>query len=490
MLVTMKGKGSLYEQLYGALRSGILNGRMKPGMRLPSTRSLAADLGVSRTTVVQAYQQLGLEGYIKGQHGSGTYVACELPDQAFQSKKKPQKRGSKAALSRPAGPLRLSPFGRRVDRRSPSWARDPSRVVPYSFSYGRPNPGDVPRSVLRRIFMRRMRSLDEWQLDYGPPAGAPELREAIVGYVGRARGVVTTPERVLVVNGSQQALDLTARVLLEAGDRVILEELHYRGARVVFQAAGAELVPVPIGEQGMDATQFGPAEKGAKLVYVTPSHQFPTGVVMSLARRLALLEWAERANALIFEDDYDSEYRYCGRPLEALQGLDRSERVIYAATFSKLLYPSFRLGYLVLPEALVQPFVTAKALSDTGSGTLEQLVLADFIRDGHFERHLRRTRARNAERRAALVSAVERYLGDRVELRGAESGLHVLLWIRDLAASRVNDVIARAARVGVEVNSVAPHSLGPPSRAGLLLGYTLLDEKRIKTGIRRLASVL
>jgi GntR family transcriptional regulator/MocR family aminotransferase len=499
MLVRLDGSGPLYVQLYRALRTDILSGRLAPGARLPSTRALAAETGVARNTVLLCFEQLLAEGYAVGRRGAGTYVAAELPrDMEFAA------RSRTAAAPARAGTPHLSSYGRRIvaDRsRVPGWtsSRNP---IPYDFRYGRPAFADFPHAIWRRLLARRARAASAADLDYGAPAGPPALREVIAEYAQRSRGVVCTPAQIVITHGSQQALDLVARVMLDAGDGVVLEDPHYAGARRVFAAAGAALITVPVDAEGLDigavdardgvrrtAKRTGAAAPRVRLVYVTPSHQFPTGAIMSLARRLALLAWAQRVGAHVLEDDYDSEYRYAGRPIEALQGLDRHGRVIYAGTFSKLMFPALRLGYVVLAERLVPPFLTAKALATLGGATLEQMALADFIREGHFERHVRRCRARNAARRAVLLAAIAEYLGDRVEVSGANAGVHLLLWLPGMRPDRVDALITRAHAAGVGVYSVAPFYHKPPKRAGLLLGYASLSEEDIRRGIRRLAAV-
>jgi GntR family transcriptional regulator/MocR family aminotransferase len=484
-VLTSRRRGEpLHTQLYRALRAAILRGELAPGARLPSTRALAADEGLARNTVLRAYDQLLGEGYVVGRRGSATRVAAEIPDDVAEIARvaaRPRRR-------RPPVAARLSRWGARLPV-PPSWAAS-ERGLAYDFRYGRPPFGDFPRATWARLLARRARAAGVHDLDYGEPAGLPALRAAIAAYLGRARAVDCRPEQVVVVHGTQQGLDLVARVLLDAGDRVLIEEPHYSGARRILEAAGARLVAVPVDREGFDVGRAGRAAARARLAYVTPSHQFPTGVVMTLPRRLALLAWAERAGAWVVEDDYDSEYRYGGRPVESLQGLDRAGRVIYLGTFSKVMFPALRLGYLVLPPALVGPCTTAKALADTGSPGLEQRALADFIAAGHFERYLRRTRARNRERRAALLAAVAQHLGDRIEVAGANAGLHVLLWLRGLPASATPRIITRAARAGVGVYAPDPFYLGRPPGAGLVLGYASLDEDAIREGVRRLARSL
>jgi GntR family transcriptional regulator/MocR family aminotransferase len=485
MLIKLDGSGPLFLQLYRALRAAILSGRLTPGARLPSTRTLSLETGLSRNTVLLAFDQLLGEGYAVGRRGSGTYVPTELPDDMTSV----ARASAEPAPAAPQVVPQLSRFGRTIRDWHVSWVGREARLA-YDFRYGRPAMEDFPHATWRRLIARRLRSLSPRDFDYGPAAGAPELRHALAGYLQRARGVECEPEQVMIVAGSQQALDLTARVMLDPGDRVLLEEPHYAGARAVFLAAGARLVTAPVDGEGIDLSRVAASARQVRVAYVTPSHQFPSGAIMSVARRLALLAWAERENAHIVEDDYDSEYRYAGRPIESLQGLDRTGRVIYVGTFSKLMFPALRIGYMVLPRALLQPFLNAKALADTGTARLEQLALADFIAEGHFERHVRRARARNGERRAALLAAIAEHLGDRVEISSADAGLHVLLWTPKLPGGRVASLCQQAAQHGVGVYPVEPFFLERPRRAGLILGYASMSPQRIRSGIERLSDVI
>ncbi len=489
MFVKLDGSGALYQQLYQSLRSAILTGQLVPGARLPATRTLARELGVSRNTVLLAYEQLLAEGYAVGQAGSGTYVATSLPDAMLAT----------AAIApeiidapQPAMP-RLSAYGRHVAAHSPltPLGQGPRpATVRYDFRYGLPAVEEFPHDIWRRLLARRARSASLRSLHYGPPEGYGPLREAIADYLRRSRAVACEPEQIVVVNGSQQALDLAARVLLDPGECVVMEEPHYQGARQVFLAAGAQLLTGPVDAEGLDITALPSPAAAARLAYVTPSHQFPTGAIMSLARRLALLAWAEQADAYVIEDDYDSEYRYEGRPVEAVQGPDRSGRVIYVGTFSKVLFPALRLGYLVLPQPLVQPFLAAKWLTDRHTSTLEQEMLTDFIREGHFERHLRRSRTRNAARRTTLLHALATHLGPRIDISGANAGIHMLLWLHDVAPPQLEVLIDAAGRAGVGLYPVTPYYLTPPCRSGLLLGYASMTEDDIRAGIQCLATVL
>ncbi len=488
MFLKLDAEGALYDQIYRALRGNILSGRLAAAARVPATRDLALELGVSRNVATMAYRQLLDEGYLTARMGAGTFVARELPRHLTTVARR-----RRTAEVRTPSPVHLSAYARRVREASGGvqFTWEPRRaVLPYDFRYGPPSFTDFPHATWCRVVARRARRVTIRDLDYGSPEGLPALREAIAEYAGRARAIACTPEQVLVVNGSQQALDLAARVLVDPGDVVLMEEPHYRGARTVMRAAGAKIETIAVDEHGLRTGELADRRTLSRLAIVTPSHQFPTGALMPLGRRLELLTWARRSGACVFEDDYDSEYRYSGRPIEALAALDDSGCVLYAATFSKVMFPSIRLGYMILPERLVEPLRSVKALMDTGGPTLMQAALVDFIREGHFERHLHRTRTRNSRRRTAMLDAIERYLGASAAVSGINAGLHLMLWLRDIPASRARELQMRAARAGVGVYPVAPFYLSPPKQVGLLLGYASLPEKQITEGIRRFASVL
>ena len=488
MLFYAKGPGPLYHQIYRALRGRILSGRLTPGSRLPSTRALGAELGVSRTTLLLAYGQLLAEGYVEGRTGSGTFVAAALPE-PVPAPPRAGKRGRAPARATP----HLSKFGRRIvakpPRPSPSTAWR-GRPIRYDFRYGISGADPPPWRLWRRLTMQRLRGAAPESFAYAPPEGAASLREALARYLERTRAVACKPEQIIIVNGSQQALDLAARVLLDPGDRVVLEEPHSQGAREVFLAAGARLVPSPVDAEGLNVAALRPAARRARLVYVTPSHQFPTGAVMSLARRLALLAWAHTAGAYILEHDYDGEFRFGGRPIEAVAALDRHGRVIYVGTFSRVLFPTLRVGYMVLPEPLGAAFRAAKWLTDRHTGTFPQEVLAAFIAGGHFERALRRSRTVYAKRRAALLAAAGTYLAGRVDITGTDAGTHVLMWFRRIPVGGLPALVERAASAGVGVYPATRYFLRPPRRAGVLLGYGAIPDGDIEEGIRRLAAVL
>lgn len=490
LLVRLDGDGPLHRQTYRALRDAILAGRLRPGERLASSRELADEIGVSRNTVLQAYDRLVAEGYAVARPASGTYVADALPAPPATLS---AARASRTTTARDdARPPRLASFGRRIAERIPAeratWAlkREP---LPYDFRYGEPAYADLPLVAWARLLGRRARRLSVRRLAYQAPGGAAELREALAGYLTRARGVVCAPEQILIVHGSQQAIDLTTRLLIDPGDRVVVEEPHYTGFSFCLTAAGAETVHVPVDEHGLQVERLD-AVRDARLAFVTPAHQFPAGGVLSLPRRLALLEWARAHDAYVFEDDYDGEFRFSSHPLESLQALDRHGRVLYCGTASKILFPALRIGWLVVPPALVDVFRSALALSDTGTPSIEQLAFADLIREGHLERHVRRIRLRHAARRAALLDAVRRELGDRAQVLGESAGLHVLLRLPELSRRDVQRLRAACRERGVGVYPAAHFYREPPRHAELLLGYGGLAERAIREGVKRLAQVL
>jgi GntR family transcriptional regulator/MocR family aminotransferase len=488
MILRLDRKESIQGQVYRAIRAQILGGSLSSGLRVPSTRSLSAELGVSRTIVVLAYEQLLSEGYLTARTGAGTFVASELPESLTMVS------GSAHVVrERHASAPRLSCYATRIHGETKvagfSSARQ-SSPLPYDFRYGRPSFADFPHPTWSRLMARRLRRASARELDYGPPEGEASLREALTEYLRRARALSCDPDQMLIVNRTHQALDLAARILIDPGDRVVLEEPFYRAARATLHAAGASIETVAVDDFGMRVDQLMNRKGKFRLVVVTPSHQFPTGALMTLSRRLELLGWAERSETLIFEDDYDSEYRYQGRPVEALQALDQRGSVIYAGTFSKSIFLALRLAYLVVPKPLASVFRSVKAVLDAGCSTWSQLALADFIRGGQFERHLRRSRARNAARRKALLEALDRHIGERGQVAGSDAGLHILLWLPGTSFSQTAELCRKAAKVGVGIYSVGPCFCTPPKSAGLLLGYASLMERQITEGIRRLASVL
>ena len=469
------GSVPLYRQIYDELRTAILSGRMAGGGRLPSTRSLAADLGVARLTVLEAFQQLYADGYVEGRSGSGTYVVRELPG---------------GVLRAPVGSPR--PAGQLLSRRGATLAGRPMPIPTLTevrpFVPGIPALDDFPFELWRRQIARQWRHRPVDRMLYGDPAGYPPLREAIATYLGATRGMHCRPEQVVVVACSQQALDLAARLLVDQGDAVWMEDPGYPGARAAFMAAGARVIPIPVDDEGLDVSQAVALAKDARLVYVTPSHQFPLGVTMSLTRRLILLEHAAHHGLWVLEDDYDSEYRYIGRPLTALHGLDHAGRVIYVGSLSKVLFPAVRIGYLVLPPDLVEPFVTARALALGHGSLVEQAVVAEFMEAGHFARHVRRMRALYAERQAALVETARSHLAGRFEVQPTETGIHLVGWLSAGSDDRL--IAQRAAVAGITVRAVSSFRMGTAGRPGLVLGFAAVRPPEIRQAMRRLAAIL
>ncbi|HVY06249.1 MAG TPA: PLP-dependent aminotransferase family protein [Burkholderiales bacterium] len=480
MMVNLRGPGPLYRRIYHALKADISAGRLAPQSRLPSTRALAADLGVSRNTVTLAYEQLVAEGYVHSRDRSTTRVAGAASH-----------RNAPARAMPPKGEPALSAYARRLvaDPAMPpagSYAERPG--IRHDFRYGRPSMDAFPRQVWRRLLAAHAGAAPVGAFGYAAPAGHAPLRDALAGYLRRARGMTCEADQIVIVNGTQQALDLASRLLVDAGDRVVIEEPHYHSVRLSFEAVGAKLVPIEVDDRGLDPSRLPRA--GARVACVTPCHQFPTGVVMPMTRRLELLDWAARTGTWIIEDDYVSEFRYEGHPIEALHALDRAARVIYMGTFSKTLFPALRVAYLVLPHALVGPFTAAKWMADRYTATLGQEALADFITQGHFERYLRRAGARNAAKRRVLIEALRECFGDRVEIAGENAGVHLLVWLKDVEARKSATLVERASRAGVGIYPVDLYYSKPPRRAGFLFGYASLTESGIRAGIRKLAAVV
>jgi GntR family transcriptional regulator/MocR family aminotransferase len=471
----------LYRQLYEHVRNAILSGQLAAGTRLPPTREFAKELGVSRNTVVVAFDQLIAEGYIEGKVGAGSYVSSTLPDDILKLRARHRQQ---AQFTRPDFPTVLSQRGSKI-----ADIYVPARIsTPRPFRSGVPALDAFPFKVWERLVVRYWRRPSPDLLCYGHPAGYRPLREAIASYLGAARGVVCGPEQVIIVTGAQKGIDLAGRLLLDQGDKVWVEDPCYPNARRALLGTGAHPIPVPVDKEGLNIDNaIACNDSQVRMAYITPSYQYPLGISMSLARRLRLLEWANRASAWILEDDYDSEYRYTGRPLAALQGLDQAGRVIYIGTFSKVLFPSLRLGYVVVPPDLVDPFVTALALANRSVPTIDQAVLADFIVEGHFARHIRRMRMLYVERQSILVDLVKRNLAGIVEISPAEAGLHLIGWLKDGDDCMISN---RLAKHGVHAVPVSAYASLPLSRKGLILGYAGINEQQMQYGVEQMVKVL
>ena len=468
----------LRAQIYRDLRGAILDGRLRPGERLPSTRVLSAEMSVSRNTTEGAYEQLVAEGYLSRKIGSGTFVASCLPARPIGARR--AGRPAPVSVSPPRG---LSSRGRALARSLT--CNDPLSVR--AFGAGFPALDEFPAALWRRLTARRLRASGAALLGYGDPAGYPPLREAVSRYVSESRGVRCRPEDVIILTSSLQAIGLAARMVLDRGDAVWIENPFFPGAYSALESAGASLQAVPVDGDGLRVEEGERAGGAARLAYVTPSHQYPTGVTMSLERRLALLDWGRRANAWILEDDYDSEFRYEGRPIAAIHGLDRAGRVLYLGTFTKSLFPSIRVAYLVVPPSLAAPFVHARRQLDGHTATLPQAVIADFMNEGHFAAHLRRMRAIYRTRRDALVEALDGELRGRVRPGPADGGFQIVLHLDAHEDDR--DVARRAAAAGIDVTPLSRCTLGSRD-PGLVLGYSALSPDAIRAGVRALAKVL
>jgi len=486
-----KSPSPLHRQLYEELRRAILARRLKPGERVPSTRAFAASLKLSRATVTQSYEQLVSEGYLQAVVGSGTTVCAQLPEELLLAAPVQAPKAA-AQTKRAASAVKLSRYGASLDDSLPLEAPEPE--LPINFKSGRPALEEFPMREWRRLLLRHCRAGKADLLDYAPNLrGTPALRKAISDYLARSRAVRCTPEQVIIVNGSQQAIDLIAKVLMDRGDPVAIENPGYLGARRAFLAQGAKLLPVPVDENGIVVERLQAKPPGhahsAKLIYVTPSHQFPTGAVLPLGRRLELIRWAESAGAVIVEDDYDSEFRYVSRPLTALQGLDTDGRVVYVGTFSKVMFPALRIGFVIAPSSLLPALVAARQFAGTQQAVLEQMVLADFIVDGHFERHVRRMRAVYAERQQDLIDALRSECGGLVEASPAGAGMHLVGWLAP--QTDASDVSRRAAARGVDVIPLSAFSVGRGAgRPGIVLGYAHVDRATMFAAARQLAAAI
>jgi len=474
-------KTPMYRQLYDWFRKAILDRQLRPGQRVPSTRGLAEELKISRIPVLNAYEQLLAEGYFETFVGAGTCVARSIPDDSL----------SPAGVKARKGLQETQMLGKRAPRRISRRASGLTDVPAQSwldnlgaFRVSLPALDQFPIGVWSKLVARHCRRPPRGIMAYGDAMGYLPFCETIAEYLGAVRGVRCEASQILVTTGSQQALQLSAQVLLDPRDRVWMEEPGYPGARQAFMMAGAQLMPVPVDRDGMNVAHIIGRGLGAGAVYVTPSHQYPTGMTMGATRRMLLLHWAARSGAWIIEDDYDSEYRFASRPIASLQGLDTDGRVIYVGTFSKVMFPALRLGYVVVPKDLVPAFSAARDAADIFSSTLYQAVLTDFIREGHFARHIRRMRMLYMERRCVLEKAIQLQMGDMLQVIGAEAGMHLVALLppgtSDVAVSK------EAAQRGISVMPLSTCYSKLPARGGLILGYGGASPHQIQDGIRKL----
>jgi GntR family transcriptional regulator/MocR family aminotransferase len=468
----------MHKQIYDGYREAILRGDLRPGQQIPSTRVLASELGISRIPVLNAYAQLLAEGYFEGRTGAGTFVCSSLPNQPVVSEEAAR-----------AVQIRSAP--RSASHRSslvPQRATEPWVFGTGAFSIGQLAFDHFPFQKWTSILTRHCRKVHAGSLNYGDPMGSADFREIIATYLRTARAVRCDAKQIMIVSGSQQALDICARALLDPGGRVWIEDPSYSLLRYALMLAGCELVPVPVDSEGLDVAEGIRFCRKAQAAWVTPSHQYPLGVTMSASRRLQLLEWARETGAWIIEDDYDSEYRYESMPIASLQGLDRDARVIYIGTFSKTLFPSLRLGYMVIPPDLVDRFAAVRRVIDVCPPQLYQAVLADFMREGHYARHIRKMRALYGERRSALVEAIRSEFGSRLQVMGGEAGMHLAVLLPDIADDR--EIAARAATKKLWLWPLSPSYLGENPKQGFVLGFGSTTAEEMPHAVRRMKAVL
>lgn len=473
----------MHRQIYEKMRQAILSGELAAKSRIPSSRALTAQLGISRMTVVNAYDQLFAEGYLEGKVGAGTFVACSLPEEMLLVQK--TQTAKPAAFSRE---LNLSKQGRLIARDYEDVLLEHAANKFIPFQNGLTATDSFPFDTWTRIAARKHRQAPPATHADDELAGYRPLRETIAAHLKSARGVNCEPEQVIITAGAQQALALITSVFLERGDEVWMEDPGYISARNLFALSGAKIIPVPVDEDGLNVEAAFEQSRKPKLVYVTPSHQYPLGVTMSLTRRLSLIEMARATNSWIIEDDYDSEYRYSGHPLASLQGLDSDGRVLYVGTFSKTIFPTLKLGCLVVPPDLVGVFTSARILSGAHSPLINQAILAEFISEGHFDRHVRRMRTLYQERQQILVHEVKRNLSGLVEMKADDAGMHLVGWLPDYIDD--GEAAQKAAVQNLRFQSISDSSINKYPRNGLVFGYAAFDEKQIKGGIEKLAEIL
>jgi len=469
----------MHKQIYDGFREAIVRGDLRSGQQIPSTRAFAAELGISRLPVFNAYAQLLAEGYFEGRTGAGTFVSGSLPDRPPASKS--------ASTRAPA----LRSAARPVSRRSalvPRLASEPWAYRTGAFSIGQLAFDDFPFQTWTSHLARHCRKVHAGSMNYGDPMGSKDFREAIAAYLRTARAVRCDARQIMVVSGSQQALDICARVLLDPGSRVWIEDPGYSLLRYALTLAGCELMPVPVDGEGLDVAAGIRLCREARAAWVTPSHQFPLGVTMSASRRFQLLDWARSNGGWIIEDDYDSEFRYESKPIASLQGLDQDSRVVYIGTFSKTLFPSLRLGYTVIPPDLVDRFAAVRRVMDVFPPQLYQAALADFIRERHYARHIRKMGLLYNERRGALVEAIRSEFGSLLEVAGGEAGLQLAVTLPK--GFRDREIAVRAAEQGLWLRPLSPSYLGKYPRQGFILGFGSITASEMPRAVRRLRSVL
>ncbi|HLW83912.1 MAG TPA: PLP-dependent aminotransferase family protein [Candidatus Sulfotelmatobacter sp.] len=475
--VDRKDRKPLHRQIYEAYRTAIVSGSLRAAQRIPSSRVLASELGVSRFPVLNAYGQLLAEGYFESRVGAGTVVSSSLPEQFTPSELAGAEFAASGGSRQVASRCSILP---RLEKRS--W------MGLGAFGVGQVAFEQFPIQIWTALVARRCRNMDARSFHYGDPTGSKALRETLAAYLRTSRSVRCEAEQIMIVSGSQQALEISARVLLDPGSRVWVEEPGYSLARGIFALTGCHLVPVPVDGEGLNVTAGIQRARRARAAFVTPSHQFPLGVTMSASRRFQLLDWAQSTGSWIIEDDYDSEYRYESMPIASLQGLDKNARVIYIGTFSKVLFPSLRLGYVVVPNDLAERFQAVRRVMDLAPPTFYQEVLAEFIGEGHFARHIRRMRVLYRDRRSALVESLTRELGSTVEVLGGEAGMHLTVTLPQ--GSRDLEIADRAARENLWLWPLSLSYMGATPRQGFILGFGSTAVMEVAPAVRKMSKLL
>ena len=474
-------KGRIKESVYHTIRNAILDGRISAGIKLPSTRALAEMMSISRNSVIAGFDRLIDEGYLYSKQGSGTYVSANIPDELVRASNNAQKTSLCEYSARNLNPI--------VKPLTDLWNKSrPNTQKQQVFNIGVGCVDQFPHELWGRLLGRVWRKSKQAILNFNHPDGYAPLKKLLVDYVHSTRGVHCSEKQIIIVNGTQQAINLASKVLLKQGDKVWIDDPGYDSARAILTAAGADISAIPSDDEGMDVAYGAKQHGNAKLIYTAPSHQFPLGTTLSLPRRLALLDWAQQNNAWIFEDDYNSEFRFLSKPIQALQGLDNHQRVIYAGTFSKMMYPGFRLGFLVVPEILSDAFTMMKYYSDSHCGYLEQAALTQFIQEGHYARHIRKIRKICHERQTAFCNAINVYLPHIFKVQMADSGIHTVCWVNE--GFDTNIILQQCTQLGFGAQPLSRYCIHSTHQNAILFGYAAHTEATIVSHIQLLSEQL
>ncbi len=475
MLLQLAGRGPLYRQIYDAFKAAILDRSLRAGEKLPSTRDLSLQYQCSRNTIVNAYEQLLCEGYLESVTGKGTFVS-DLKQNTLTKRSK---------SSPPSPSNKLTQQAQFIEQQATNYLSNYRHTPKYNFKYGDVKLDHKSLHHWQRLLKKYTYGFEQ---NYDDVKGNAALRTAIADHLRIHRGVYCDPEHIIITNGSQQALNLIARCFLSHGDLVIAEDPCYLGSTLAFQSTGATIKRLSVDAEGLNIREY--KGKQPKLIYLTPSHQYPTGVVMSAKRRLDVIDWANQHDCLIIEDDYDSEFRYEGKPISSIHNLDNYQRTLYIGTFSKSLYPALRIGYIVIPEYLANALTAWKWNEDRHCGSFVQPALAAFIDQGHYARHIKRMRNIYAEKRLHLKCCLEKYLGDQQTHSPSPAGLHLLIWLTNLKNKQLDKFLSLSLENDLGLYPVNHLYEKPPENIGLVMGYTPLSPEQIEQGVIRLKRIL